>query len=472
MPFPSPRILARPFLLVVFVFGLCHGAAVAQCWQQVAYGFRHSAGIRADGTLWTWGWNDVGQLGDGSTTPTSVPQQVGTGDDWAVVAVSGTFDLALSAGGLHSAAIRADGTLWTWGSNDHGQLGDGTVMDRHGPVQVGIGGIWRAVTCGALHTLALRADSTLWAWGCNAYGQLGQGDLVEHHTPVQVGTDADWWRISSAENHLLALKGDSSLWSWGLNNYYQLGFFNDNQNKTVPTHVGMDTDWYSVATGTCYSFALKGGHTLWGWGRNDNGQLGVGDVSSYHPVPEQIGTNSTWEAVACGDAHTIAQRTDGQLWGWGFNFNGELGLGNNTFNYVSPQAIPGGVSSASISLGSNSSASIRSDGSLWAWGRNWEGALGVGDQLDHNVPAAVNCDLSTGIRAREDVALHASPNPTDGLLLLDRMVDDGRLCDLKGRTLLTLRNASRLDLRALPAGVYVLHARVKQRMEHVRVVKD
>jgi len=317
MPFPSPRILARPFLLVVFVFGLCHGAAVAQCWQQVAYGFRHSAGIRADGTLWTWGWNDVGQLGDGSTTPTSVPQQVGTGDDWAVVAVSGTFDLALSAGGLHSAAIRADGTLWTWGwndvgqlgngtntpvnipqqvgfdsdwvlavaagsfdvvlntngkhtaaikadgtlwtwgGNDHGQLGDGTLVDRNSPAQVGTD-TWVAVQCGALHTVALRSDSTLWAWGYNTYGQLGLGNLVEGHTPTQVGTDTDWWQIVSTDMHCLALKSDSSLWSWGLNNYYQLGFFNDNQNKVVPTHVGSATNWRSTAWRTpCWVPALS-----------------------------------------------------------------------------------------------------------------------------------------------------------------------------------------------------------------------
>ncbi len=462
---------ARPLFLSALAFGLCHTAAFAQCWQQVAYGFRHSAGIGTDGSLWTWGWNDVGQLGDGSTTPVSVPHQVGSATDWSVVAASSGFDPSTTTGGMHSAAIKADGSLWTWGRNDHGQLGDGTEVDRHTPTQVGTGSTWMAVQCGAQHTLALRTDSTLWSWGYNHNGQLGLGDTVEVHTPTQVGTDADWWRIGTMENHDLALKGDSSLWSWGRNNYYQLGFFNDNQMKTEPTHVGTDTDWRSIATGTDYSFAVKGDNTLWGWGRNDYGQLGLGDNSSYHPEPEQIGTDSTWQAVACGDAHTIAQRNDGSLRGWGFNYDGELGVGNNTFFHDSPQSIPSGVGSASISLGSASSASIRTDGSLWAWGRNWEGQLGIGDQENHNVPMPVSCGISTAMDEHAQPMLRAYPNPTEGPLLLDRMVDELWLCDLNGLGLLTLRNTNRLDLEALPAGIYLLHARVNGQVAHLRVVR-
>lgn len=463
---------ARSLLLTGFALGLFHGAANAQCWQQVAYGFRHSAGIQTGGTLYTWGWNDVGQLGSGGTTPVSEPHQVGSANDWAVVAVSGTFDLELNTGGLHSAAIKADGTLWTWGSNSHGQLGDGTVSDRHLPTQVGTGATWTAVQCGSLHTVALRADGTLWSWGYNGSGQLGLGDQEDVHEPTQVGTDTTWWRVATYADHCLALKMDSSLWSWGRNNYYQLGFFNDNQMKVEPTHVGTDTDWRAIATGTNYSFALKGTNTLWGWGRNDYGQLGVGDNSSYHPVPEQIGIATVWQAVACGDAHTIAQRMDGSLLGWGFNYDGELGVGNNTFFFASPLSLPNGVGSASISLGSNSSASIRTDGSLWAWGRNWEGALGVGDMENHNVPMPVSCGVSTAMDEHTELVVRAFPNPTAGPLLLYRMVEEAWVCDLNGRTVIRVRNTDRLELGALPAGTYMLHMRVGARVAHVRVVTN
>lgn len=461
---------ARTFLFAALALGL-RTTAIAQCWRQAAFGFRHSAAIAGDNSLWTWGWNDQGQLGDGSTTPVSVPHQVGSANDWSSVAVSGVFDIALNAGGLHSAAIKADGSLWLWGNNDHGQLGDGTTEDRYTPVQVGQGSSWRAVVCGPLHTLALRADSTLWGWGYNHFGQLGLGDTAEVHTPTQAGTDHDWGSISGFNDHSLGLKGDSSLWSWGHNHYYQLGFYNDNQPKWQPTQVDTATDWRAIATGTNYSFAVKGDGTLWGWGRNDQGQLGLGTNSSYHPVPEAVGAGSTWQAVACGDAHTIAQRADGTLRGWGFNFDGELGVGTNTFYYASAQTIPSGVGSASIALGSNSSASLRTDGSLWAWGRNWEGNLGLGDMEEHTVPLEVACQVTTLVREEALPMPTAFPNPTEGALSLDRTVEDLRVFDGKGRLLRTLRNTAHVDLEGLPAACYLLELRWNGTVTHLRVMK-
>ena len=459
------RPLAIALLLVV------HASTFGQCWQQVSLGLRHSAGVATDGSLWTWGWNDAGQLGSGTNTPVYVPQQVGTDTDWAQVSAASSFDLNLNTGGLHTAAVKADGTLWTWGLNDHGQLGDGSTTDRNTPAQVGSDTTWVAVHCGALHTLALRSDSTLWSWGCNFHGQLGQGNVVELHTPTQVGTDSTWWQISTKENHCLALKGDSSLWSWGMNNYYQLGFFNDNQNKVLPTRIGTTTDWSSVATGRNFSFAVKGNGTLWGWGRNDYAQLGLGNNSSYHPVPEQVGTNTTWQAVACGDAHTLAQRTDGSLWGWGFNYFGSLGLGTTTWTYTSAQSIATGAGSRAISAGYDASANIRTDNSLWGWGSNNEGSLGVGDNGQHNTPTPVFCDLSTAVPEGALPTLHAYPVPTDGPLQLDRVVDEVRVVDLHGRQLLALRNTDHLDLGDLPAGTYVLCLDADEGVRRVRVVK-
>ncbi len=289
--------------------------------------------------------------------------------------------------------------------------------------------------------------------------------------PTQVGTDTDWWQINTTENHCLALKGDSSLYSWGLNNYYQLGFFNDNQNKLVPTHVGSATNWRSIATGRYFSFAIKGDNTLWGWGGNDSGQLGLGVLAGYHPVPQQIGTGTLWEKVACGDAHTLAQRTDGSLWGWGFNYFGQLGLNNNTWNYNSPQSLPNGVGSAAVSAGYYSSASLRADSSVWSWGGNDHGNLGVGDMLQREVPTLVGCALATATHEASLPTLTIYPVPTEGLLLLDRAVEALWLFDLHGRTLMALQHTDRLDLSGLQSGTYLLRARVKGLMVHERVVK-
>ena len=457
-------------LPVIIAVLLLHTVAAGQCWDHVSIGMRHSVGVQVDGTLWTWGWNDVGQLGNGTNTPVNIPQQVGFDSDWVLAVAAGSFDVVLNTNGKHTAAIKADGTLWTWGGNDHGQLGDGTLVDRNSPAQVGTD-TWVAVQCGALHTVALRSDSTLWAWGYNTYGQLGLGNLVEGHTPTQVGTDTDWWQIVSTDMHCLALKSDSSLWSWGLNNYYQLGFFNDNQNKVVPTHVGSATNWRSIATGRYFSFAVKGNNTLWGWGSNDSGQLGLGVVAGYHPVPQQIGTGTMWEAVACGDAHTLAQRTDGSLWGWGFNYFGQLGLNNNTWNYLSPQSLPNGVGSSAVSAGYYSSGSLRADSSLWTWGGNDHGNLGVGDMLQREVPTAVVCTFTTAVPEGSLPMLKAYPMPTEALLFLDRTVDALWLYDLHGRSLLTLQSTDRLDLTGVQAGTYLLHARVNGQVVHVRVMK-
>lgn len=460
---------ARP-LLVFVLLALAH-VSNAQCWRQVVIGQRHSAAVGVDGSLWTWGWNDAGQLGSGTNTPVNFPQQVGTDLDWATVSVAREWDIALAEGGIHSAAIKVDGSLWTWGSNSHGQLGDGTTDDHSAPAQVGAGNIWKDVRCGPLHTIALRSDSTLWAWGYNFYGQLGTGNTVEVHVPTQVGTASNWWRIATSENHCLALKSDGSLWSWGLNNYYQLGFYNDNNNKVVPTHVGSSTAWRSIDAGTHYSMALKNDSTLWSWGRNDYGQLGLGMAGGYHPVPQQVGTESTWQAVSCGDGHTLAQRTDGTLWGWGFNYFGQLGQNNTTWNFPSPQNIPSGAGSRAISAGNHGSSSLRVDSTLWCWGNNPEGALGVGDQVQHNVPVPVVCSFSTSLNVATPATLRFHPQPTAGPLQLDRIVDEAQVCDMNGRILFTQRNTAYLDLSFLPDGPYLLRASVSGSLVHVRVVK-
>jgi hypothetical protein len=151
--------------------------------------------IKTDGTLWAWGYNQVGQLGDGTTALRTTPVQIGTATNWASV----------DAGYENTLAIRTDGTLWAWGWNNNGQLGDGTTTDRHTPVQIGTANNWATVSTGVSHTAALKADGTLWACGNNGFGQLGDGTTTNHTSPIQIGTANNWTSVTAGDNYTMAL---------------------------------------------------------------------------------------------------------------------------------------------------------------------------------------------------------------------------------------------------------------------------
>ena len=284
-------------------------------------------GMDGPAGLWAWGWNYYGGLGTGDIVHRSSPVQVGSLTTWSLVA----------CGHYHTIATKTDGTLWAWGYNSIGALGQGNTTNYSSPVQVGTlttWSTWSKIACGYEHTLATKTDGTLWAWGYDAYGQLGQGNTTNYSSPVQVGSLTTWSQIAGGQNHTIATKTDGTLWAWGYNAQGQLGKGNTT-NYSSPVQVGSLTTWSLVACGAYHTIATKTNGTLWAWGRNAYGQLGQGNITNYSS-PVQVGTLTTWSKIAgCGNGHTLATKTDGTLWACGYNNYGQLGQGNIT-NYSSP----------------------------------------------------------------------------------------------------------------------------------------
>lgn len=283
-------------------------------WKQVAAGCIHTAGIKTDGTLWGWGANYNGQLGDETITKKSSPvQTVSGGTNWKQVAVGHTF----------SAAIKTDGTLWTWGYNPNGQLGDNTVISKSSPVQTSAGGnSWKQVAAAGSFGSAIKTDGTLWSWGLNTSGQLGDGTTDNKSSPVQTTSATTNWKYVSlgiGSRHAAAIKTDGTLWNWG--------DIPASGNILSPVQVSVgSTNWKTVSIGMCHSMAIKTDGTLWAWGSNFYGQLGLGDTTTRSSPVAVAGSN--WKTVSAGNGHTVAIKTDGTLWSWGYNVYGQLGSGD------------------------------------------------------------------------------------------------------------------------------------------------
>jgi alpha-tubulin suppressor-like RCC1 family protein len=297
-------------------------------WSQISIGNHSAAAIKTDGTLWTWGFNIYLVLGLTDTTNKSSPNQVVPASNWSQV----------SAGWNHIAAIKTDGTLWAWGNSaTYGQLGLGDTANKSTPIQVGALSNWSQVSCGQYYTAAVKTNGTLWTWGLNGLGQLG-ADVTNRSSPVQVGTLSNWSKISAGQNHIVAVKTDGTLWTCGGNSLGQLGL-GDLTHRSSPVQIGTLSNWSKVSSssGSFFAAAIKTDGTLWTWGNNTFGQLGLGDLT-HRSSPTQVGTLSNWSKISCGQFHTAAVKTDGTLWTWGLNAQGRLGLLDTT-NRSSPMQV-------------------------------------------------------------------------------------------------------------------------------------
>ena len=329
-------------------------------WIKISAGGSHSLGIRTNGTAWAWGRNTSGNLGNNSTLAKKSPVSVVGGfTDW----------VQISAGSEHSVAIRSNGTAWGWGDGANGRLGNNGTADQSSPVSV-IGGFtdWIQISGGGQHTLAIRANGTAWAWGEASNGRLGDNTIVDKSSPVSVvGGFTDWVQISaggsqgSNHGHSLAIRANGTAWAWGFNNYGQLGNNSTTDRSSPVSVVGGFTDWVQISAGEEHSLAIRANGTAWAWGFNDNGQLGIGSIfdgGRSSPV-SVVGGFTDWVQISAGEVHSVAIRANGTAWAWGRNSSGQLG-NNGTVSRASPVSVVGGFTDwVQISGGDQHTMAVR-----------------------------------------------------------------------------------------------------------------
>ena len=349
---------------------------ISQQWKEIDAGFSHNIAINIDGTLWSWGKNTIGQLGDGTNVGKNIPTKISIETNWKIISCAKNYTIAL----------KDDGTLWAWGENQNGELGIGSTTFKNTPTKIGVSTDWKSISVGNSHTLALKNNGTLWAWGNNFAGQLGDGTNISKNTPTQIGTETNWVLISSGGSHSLAAKSDGTLWSWGWNNNYELGLSPaTNLNKNIPTKVSTISNCQSISAGVSSSTIVKSDGTLWSWGSNIYGQLGTGVISpSYKTTPTKIGTSANWKTISVGN-HVLATKTDGTLWAWGNNDMGQLG-GSMSSIYNLPLKIGNSTDWKNVTTGLNHSIGIKNNGELWTWGINSSGELGDGTYVNKSAP--------------------------------------------------------------------------------------
>ena len=350
---------------------------VSTNWLRASAGYDFTVAIQKDGSLWSCGIGYQGQLGQGAFYGQSNIARIGTASDWQDV----------TAGIEHVIGVRRDGSVWAWGSNYYGQVGSSDLTIRYFSIPHPVASTtWLSISGGPDHSVAVRQDGTLWTWGANQYGQLGSGSVGGQLAALtRIGTSTNWKSVSANSMITMGIQQDGSLWVWGSNTFYgQMGI--PNSQALVPTRIGT-ASWQNVSLGAEHTVALQQNGSLWAWGKNYNGQLGDSSFT-YRDAPTRVGGSANWQQISAGQAHTIALQNDGTLWAWGQNNSGELGTGNYYSSYV-PVRIGVASNWVSISAGSHRSFGVRQDGTLWAWGGNNAGQLGDSTIISRNVPTRI-----------------------------------------------------------------------------------
>lgn len=332
------------------------------------------------GNLWGAGLNTALLLGDNTLTSKSSPVQVtGPTQQWKSISENGQYALG----------VGVDGGLYGWGVQTS-NFGLGTFLNTtySKPTQVSTGGTtqWKQVTTmpghvatTTEHSAGITSDGRIWCWGANGVGQLGDGTTSNKSVPTNSISGNYWLQVSGGNSFTAALKADGTLWLWGYNGNGQLGDNTNGTSRSSPVQtIASGTNWKSVNCRGQTVTAIKTDGTLWTWGVNTNGQLGDGTTVSKSSPVQVTGSSTNWKISAASSTNVAAIKYDGTLWIWGDNTNGQLGNNNAAVTAVSSpiQTVSSGNNWRQVTCGVGFTAAIKTDGSIWAWGDNTNGTFG------------------------------------------------------------------------------------------------
>lgn len=456
-------------------------------WKSVTAGDATTYGIRSDGSLWSWGWNEKGQSGNGVSERTATPTLADGNRVWKKTV----------GGKAYGFFLAEDGSLWAAGTATNGVQGTNDGVDHKVLTRIGTDNDWVDMACSRFwgySAFAIKTNGTLWSWGENSAGQLGIGNTQAQTLPVQVGTDTDWKQVAAGVSSVLALKTDGSLWGWGLNMNGELFGYEGRQSS--PVRLGSETDWEKVLVIEFRAYAVKKDGTLWAWGDNSRNLLGFNtpteeeSTSEGNPVevvtepqitkPTQV-TAVEGEVLAvsgCENTLSVATGADGiieKVWMFGSNADGALGdgkglgNGNKDIPFATVPVNPSLKSSlkfTSMSSGQNYTMMLTDDGDIWGWGCNRGGQLGdetPNDQLQVAYklkPIVINCpqDEVSNVGSLKDGKVDAAVSFDGQVLALqsDGLLTSGRIYDMNGAAVMILATSeTSWNVATLSQGVYV-----------------
>lgn len=349
----------------------------SEAFAKLFMGNSHAFGITNGGQVYGWGYNYAGQLGvsDNSGTATANPNPILLSIDNVKL---------LAPGNNHTLALKNDGTVYAWGDNSRGQLGNGTTTASINPVQVtGLSNI-KAIAGGSNHSVALATDGKVYAWGLNADGQLGDDSTTQRTAPVE-SKITDVVEIAAGGSHTVARKANGTVWVWGQNWNGQVGI-NTSTASEKPTQVINLTDVKKIVSGNSHILALTNNGDVYAWGQNNQGQIGDGTTENVL-APKLIFSNA--KDIAAGSQHSVILKNDGTVYAFGNNFNGEVGNGSADEKITSPTQVAVLTNIKSITAAGASSMAISNDGKIFAWGKNSNGQLGDGTTTVAKTPVEI-----------------------------------------------------------------------------------